>query len=130
LFVAKTYVLRFPKKKMVIHIQKCQNCGSTNLKNIILRESGEPDRIYAQCHDCQEFVASYVISPLGYYNNGKGYESFLRGIHRSGEFMSGRNIKKLFLDRRDGEERAFTKVIEELKNKEKKSSKNADNKRD
>jgi hypothetical protein len=44
--------------------------------------------------------------------------------------MSGRNIKKLFLDRRDGEERAFTKVIEELKNKEKKSSKNADNKRD
>lgn len=88
------------------------------MKNIIFRESGEPDKVYAQCKDCKEFVASYVISPLGYYHHGKGYESFLRGVHRSGEFMSGRNIKKIFLEKRDGEELAFKKVIELLEKKE------------
>ena len=107
---------------MEIHIQKCQNCGATNLKNIICRESGEPDRIYAQCHDCQEFVASYVVAPLGYYHHGKGYESFLRGVNRSGEFMSGRRIKQLFLKRRDGEEAAFDEVMKQLKDKEDKQN--------
>jgi hypothetical protein len=105
---------------MEVHVQKCQKCGSTNLKNIIFRESGEPDRIYAQCHDCKDFVASYVISPLGYYHNGKGYESFLRGVHRSGEFMSGRRIKNLFSDRKNGEQAAFDDVIKKLQQKEEK----------
>ena len=102
---------------MEIHIQKCQNCGSANLMNIISRESGEPDRIYAQCQDCQDFVASYVIAPLGYYHNGKGYESFLRGVHRSGEFMSGRRVKDLFTNRKKGEHEGFDDVIRKLHNK-------------
>ena len=102
---------------MEIHVQKCQKCGSTNLKNIIYRESGEPDRIYVQCNDCQDFVASYVIAPLGYYHNGKGYESFLRGVSRSGEFMSGRRVKQLFLNRKNDEQAAFDEVIKKLHNK-------------
>ena len=100
---------------MEIHVQKCQQCGSDKLKNIIYRESGEPDRIYAQCHECQKFVASYVIAPLGYYHNGKGYESFLQGVKRSGEFMSGRKVAQLFQDRKDGEQASFDEVIEKLK---------------
>ncbi len=104
---------------MEILLQKCQNCDSTKLKNIIYREAGEPDRIYAQCHDCEAFVASYVIAPLGYYHNGKGYESFLRGVHRSGEFMSGRKIKKLFLDRKHGEQAAFDEVLKKLPKEDK-----------
>lgn len=115
---------------MEVHIQKCQNCESINLKNIIYRKSGEPDRIYAQCHDCQEFVASYIISPLGYYHHGRGYKSFLRGILRSGEFMSGRNIKKLFLNRMNGEELAFKKVIEQLQQKNKQSQEDTTNETD
>ena len=51
---------------MEVHVQKCQHCKSQNLKNIIYRESGEPDRVFVQCQNCQEFVASYVIAPLGY----------------------------------------------------------------
>lgn len=105
---------------MEVHVQKCQKCESTNLKNIIFRESGEPDRIYAQCHDCQDFVASYVIAPLGYFHNGKGFDSFLRGVNRSGEFMSGRRIKTLFLDRKNGEQAAFDDVIKKLKQREEK----------
>ncbi|MDF1698353.1 MAG: hypothetical protein P1U56_21060 [Saprospiraceae bacterium] len=102
---------------MEIHIQKCQKCDSANLRNIIYRESGEPDRVYAQCNDCDEFVASYVIAPLGYYHHGKGYESFLRGVLRSGEFMSGRKIKDLFLRRRNSEESAFLEALKNVKEK-------------
>jgi hypothetical protein len=106
---------------MEIHVQQCQKCGSIHLKNIIYRESGEPDRIYAQCHDCEDFVASYVIAPMGYYHHGKGYESFLRGIHRSGEFMSGRVVKDLYLNRQSREQNAFDDVIKKLAEKEKKN---------
>lgn len=110
-------------KKMEIHIQKCQKCGSTHLRNIIYRESGDADRIYAQCHDCQEFVASYVIAPLGYYHNGKGFESFLRGVNRSGEFMSGRRVNQLFLNRTEEEQAAFDEVIQTLQKLEEKRGK-------
>lgn len=107
---------------MEVHIQKCQECGSDKLKNIIYRESGEPDRIYAQCHDCHMFVASYLIAPLGYYHNGKGYESFLRGVHRSGEFMSGRRVKQLYLDRKNEEQTAFDNVTEILRIRDEKKA--------
>lgn len=100
---------------MEIHIQKCQKCQSSNLKNIIYRESGEPDRVYVQCHDCHDFVASYVIAPLGYFHNGKGYESFLRGVQRSGEFLSGRNVKEKFLARKTNELDTFKEVIENVR---------------
>ena len=103
---------------MEIRIQKCQVCRSTNLRNIIARESGEPDRIYAQCNDCGAFVASYVIAPMGYYHHGKGYESFLRGVNRSGGFMSGRKIKEIFIKRKQDEKLAFEEVLENLKKKE------------
>ena len=102
---------------MEIHIQRCQNCQSTTLKNILYREAGEPDRVFVQCLDCDHFVASYIIAPLGYYHHGKGYESFLRGVYRSGEFMSGRKIKHLFLERRDGEIEAFKKVLKKVEEK-------------
>lgn len=105
---------------MEIHVQKCQKCGSSNLRNIIYRESGEPDRTYAQCNNCQEFVASYVIAPMGYYHHGRGYESFLRGINRSGGFMSGRQLEQLYLTRKNSEETAFKEVLRLLKEKEEK----------
>lgn len=100
---------------MEVHIQKCQNCQSEKLKNILYRESGEPDRVFVECHDCRMFVASYVIAPMGYFHNGKGFESFLRGVNRSGEFMSGREVRKLFLERKDLELEAFEYVKEKLR---------------
>jgi hypothetical protein len=102
---------------MEVLIQKCQNCQSDNLKNILYRESGEPDRVFVECQDCNVFVASYVIAPLGYFHNGKGFESFLRGVNRSGGFMSGRRVKNLFAERTDLEVKAFKEVTERLKEK-------------
>jgi hypothetical protein len=107
---------------MEIHVQQCQKCLSSNMKNIICRESGEPDRVYVQCHDCQDFVASYVMAPLGYFHNGKGYESFLRGVQRSGEFISGRSVKELFFARKNNELAAFNEVVENLRKKDEKKS--------
>ncbi len=105
---------------MEIHIQQCQECGSDKLKNIILREAGEPDRIMVQCHECSHFVASYSLAPLGYYHHGKGYESFLRSFYRSGEFMSGRSVRQNYESRKAKEVALFEKVIARLKQREEK----------
>lgn len=100
---------------MEVLIQKCQKCQSDNLKNILFREAGEPDRVFVECQNCLVFVASYVIAPLGYFHNGKGFESFLRGVNRSGEFMSGRRVKNLFSERKGLEIKAFENVKEKLR---------------
>lgn len=99
---------------MIIRVQKCQNCLSNNLKNILCRKAGQPDSVFVQCQDCKEFVASYKIAPLGYYHHGKGFESFLRGVHRSGEFMSGRRVKQLYEKRKTESVESYRKVIEKL----------------
>jgi len=103
---------------MELHVQKCQFCESESMKNILVRHPGDPDKVYVQCNNCGEFVASYVIAPMGYYHHGKGYESFLRGIHRSGEFMSGRNVQRLFEERKETELNFFQKILEALRKKE------------
>lgn len=102
---------------MELHVQQCQHCGSDKLKNILYRQTGEPDKVYAQCQDCGHFVASYVLAPLGYYHHGKGYQSFLRSIYRSGEFMSGRNFKRQYEQRKDQEVAAFEQVMAKVKSK-------------
>lgn len=100
---------------MEIHTQQCQFCKSKQLKNILVRQSGEADKVYVQCTSCEQFVASYALAPLGYYHHGKGYESFLRSVHRSGEFMSGRNIRKMYEDRKMAEVNKFEEVLKRLK---------------
>ena len=104
---------------METHIQQCQNCKSDNLKNILAREPGESDKVYVQCQNCEEFVASYVIQPQGYYHHRKGYESFLRGIYRSGQFMSGSRIKRLFLEHKNDEIDGFKEVLRLLEERDK-----------
>jgi hypothetical protein len=113
---------------MEIHVQQCQFCDSRQVRNILFREEGEPDRVFVQCTRCDAFVASYVIAPMGYFHHGKGFKSFLRGIFRSGEFMSGRRVKDKFEKRKAMEQERFRRVLEELalKEKEMKDSKNSD----
>lgn len=88
------------------------------MKNILYRQEGERDRVFVQCADCGEFVASYKIGPLGYYHHGRGYDSFLRGLLRSGEFSSGRNIAKLFKQRREEELGMYKKALRQIEKKE------------
>ncbi len=104
---------------MEIHVQKCQNCSSDKMKNILFREPGRLDRVYVQCYGCKAFVASYAINPLGYYHHGKGYESFLRGVTRSGQFMSGREVQRLYERRKREEVERFEKVIRLLEERDK-----------
>lgn len=105
---------------MEIHVQQCQTCGKRNLRNILVREAGENDKVYVQCRSCDAFVASYTLSPMGYYHHGKGYESFLRSLQRSGEFMSGRNVADLYKERVAKEERHFRKVMDAVEKRDQK----------
>lgn len=106
---------------MEIKVQKCQNCKSRKCRNILYRTSGETDRVFVQCLKCGELVASYHIAPMGYYHHGKGYESFLRGIHRGGDFMSGRNIAGMFTKRQKEETELFQKALGDLAARKKES---------
>ncbi len=103
---------------MELHIQQCQRCGCRDLRNILVREPGENDAVYVQCTQCDSFVASYLISPMGYYHDEKGYESFLRSLQRSGEYMSGRNLGQLYEHRVERERKKFSQVIDALKKRD------------
>lgn len=103
---------------MEIHVQQCQSCGSDHLKNILQRSPGEPERVYVQCQSCKAFVASYIMAPVGYYHHGKGFESFVRSIFRSGEFMSGRKVSQLFEERKEEELQRFNELLVKLNEKE------------
>jgi len=99
---------------MEVHRQTCQLCGSHELRNILAREPGEPDKVFVQCHQCHELVARYVISPGGYFHAHKGFESFLRGLHRSGESMSGREMDQGLKGIEDKVEQHFEQVKAQL----------------
>jgi hypothetical protein len=103
---------------MELHAQHCQFCASKDMKNILVRKIGESDKVFVQCQSCKAFVASYVIAPMGYFHNGKGYDSFLRGMHRSGEFMSGRKMTNVFEDRKEQDREEFKEVLRLLERKE------------
>ncbi len=103
---------------MEVLVQKCQNCGSTTLKNILFREPGEPDKVFVQCEECQLFVASYVLAPLGYYHHRRGYDSFLRSLYRSGDFLSGRNIQRMYEERQQEELKMYEVVLAKLRERD------------
>lgn len=104
---------------MEVHRQTCQNCGSRNMRNILAREPGEPDKVFVQCRYCKELVARYMIGQGGYYHHGKGFESYIRGLSRGGEIMSGKNVKNEFDTMKTKCLAAFEKVLEALKKENK-----------
>jgi len=63
---------------MEIHRQRCQNCRSLDVRNILVRRQGDPVTVYVRCSGCGELVARYRLSD--YYHHGKGAESFFRSI--------------------------------------------------
>jgi hypothetical protein len=48
------------------------------MRNILVRETGQPAAVYVRCHACGELVARYELS--GYYHHGKDIESWLRSL--------------------------------------------------
>ncbi len=101
---------------MELHRQQCQNCRSYNMRNLLVRNPGEPQKVYVRCVDCREFVALYTLSD--YYHHGKGIESYLKS-HGSGEVESGRDMLADFKAVQETAVEGFENAIEQLKKEEK-----------
>lgn len=100
---------------MQVHIQKCQNCNSGNLRNIIARDDAQ--RVFVQCRDCGHFVARYVIAPGGYFHEGRDYESFLRTRMLDRGYSSGRDLKTLYEEVSESAKEGFEETLQRTKEK-------------
>lgn len=104
---------------MELHRQTCQLCDSHEMRNILVREPGEHDKVFVQCCHCSEMVARYVIAPGGYYHAHKGYESYLRGMARNGDVMSGKRVKNEYEELETQCQARFERLKELLKEQHK-----------
>lgn len=100
---------------MDVYIQKCQNCGSRDLRNILARENSQ--RVYVQCRECDHLVARYVVASGGYFHEGKDYESFLRTVLLDSGFSSGRDLKAVYKEVADSSRKGFAKALNAAKDK-------------
>lgn len=100
---------------MDVNIQKCQNCGSRDMRNILARDSSQ--HVVVQCRQCDEFVARYQIAPGGYFHNGKDYESFLRTMMLDRGFSSGRDLQTVFEEVSESAMKTFERATTKAKEK-------------
>lgn len=89
------------------------------MRNILAREPGEPDKVFVQCRSCKQMVARYTIGQGGYYHHGKGFESYIRGLSRGGEIMSGKNVKKDYENMKTKCLEKFGEVLQALQEEDK-----------
>jgi hypothetical protein len=85
------------------------------MRNILLREPGKNDKVIVECTDCKELVARYIIAKGGYYHHARGYESYLRGLTRDGNFMNAKIMENEYLEIKEECEQEFSNVIDYLK---------------
>jgi hypothetical protein len=78
---------------MEVHRQRCQQCGSIDVRNILVREDEVPAVIYVRCSQCGQLVARYKL--IEYYHHGKGVDSFIRSIGAAAA-ESGRDVLNQF----------------------------------
>lgn len=100
---------------MEIHRQTCQTCGSRKMRNILVREPKKNDEVVVECLDCRDLVARYIIAKGGYYHHARGYESYLRGLTRNGDFMNLRIMEPQYEEIKESCTEKFKKVTEYLK---------------
>lgn len=100
---------------MEVQLLTCQECGSSNLRNILIREPGEKDKIFVQCQKCEAFVSRYKIAQGGYYHHGDTFESYLRGVTRADEVMSAKKIRRQYDQLKQKTLEKFKVVLIELK---------------
>ena len=95
---------------MEIHRQTCQHCGSIDMRNIIVRETGHRT-LMMRCSKCLELVARYELN--AYYHHGKGLESYLRaqGTNSTG---SGREWFAEFNRKQEQAVAGYNAVLEKL----------------
>ncbi len=98
---------------MELHIQKCQSCGSRDLRNILVRS--EEQKVFVQCRECEKLVARYILQSGGYYHSGKNFESFLRSIERDGGMSSGRDLQTIFEEVKTSVDSEFKDIEAKIK---------------
>ena len=82
---------------MQVHRQRCQNCDSVGLHNLLVRVPGKSQIVLALCANCRQLVARYELSQ--YYHHGKGIDSWLRSFDPTTE--SAHDLKESFEDVRE-----------------------------
>ncbi|MBU2512204.1 hypothetical protein KJ966_12765 [bacterium] len=100
---------------MEVHRQTCQICGSRKVRNLLVREPNKHDEVLVECMECRELVARYIIAKGGYYHHAKGYESYLRGLTRDGDFMNSKIMKGEYLEIKENCEKSFAEIKKHLK---------------
>ena len=98
---------------MEVRRQTCQNCGSTDVRNILVREEGHAQMVFVRCSKCGELVARYRLRD--YYHHGKGAESFLRSAGSQAS-ESGREQLKEFEQIQDEALAGYEQALEQLRN--------------
>ena len=101
---------------MEVHRQRCQKCGSIDVRNILFRNTNQPTVVYVRCGQCKELVASYQLS--GYYHHGKGIESYLKGQGVAAA-DSGRQWLAEFNRVQEDALTGFEEALQELRNQQK-----------
>ena len=96
---------------MEVHRQRCQKCGSLEVKSILTREGKLPTVVYLRCAQCGKLVARYELSD--YYHHGRGIDSFLRS--RTVDMAeSGRHLLELFEDAERRAVEGYANALAEL----------------
>jgi hypothetical protein len=95
-------------------MEHCMKCGSTSMKNNMYFQRGRDVKVYVQCADCGEYVASYVISG---YSTDCTYEAYLRSL-RYRRMSSGKRILKKIQDFDDKLHAEYEHVLELIRTHE------------
>ena len=54
------------ERSMEVHRQRCQSCGSRDMRNVLVRQPNEPQTVFVRCVECGELVARYRGTVLGF----------------------------------------------------------------
>lgn len=73
-------------------VEHCLKCNSTSMKNNMYFRGGRDVKVYVQCTECGEYVASYVLSG---YTSDCNYESFLHSLRFTRLSSGKRMLRKM-----------------------------------
>ncbi len=99
---------------MEVHRQTCQDCGSIDVRNILVREEGRAQMVFVRCAKCGDLVARYRLRD--YYHHGKDVESFLRS-HGAEASDSGRSHLDEFGRIQDEAQEGYEQALNYLREK-------------
>ena len=103
-----------PSVRERARMEHCLKCNSTSMKNNMYFQRGRDIKVYVQCADCGEYVASYVISG---YATECDYESYLRSL-RFKRMSSGKRVLKKMRDFAENVRAEYEHVLELIRTRE------------